>query len=368
MNDVLRDRRFAVGLALVAIHRGARHRRAARHHRRPQRPRRHRRHPVPGTARPGPPRQPAPARHRPLRTRRVDPPRLRRPDLAQRRHSLGTALRRGGRRDRRSLRLVARLGRDLLLLGATDFALALPRVVLLLLLAALWQPSAVLVVLLLGATGWMPVARLVHGEVRALAVRPFVEGARSLGAASAARAVAPRPAERADAGDRRRGAGRRQRDPARGRAVVPGTRRSAADAVVGQHDRLGTRHPGQRAVGRRRTGGDAGAGGGGVYAARRCGAGRLEPSDVSRRPSGRRVSATAATQIRRSTSRRISCPPSNRSTRILNAVRTQAVLVPRQDLGCDVGIRAARDEGQLGAAASARGAAPRSRSGGTSPP
>jgi peptide/nickel transport system permease protein len=68
------------------------------------------------------------------------------------------------------------------LLGLTDFALAVPRVVLLLLLAALWQPSAVLVVLLLGATGWMPVARLVHGEVRALAARPFVEGAQSSGA------------------------------------------------------------------------------------------------------------------------------------------------------------------------------------------
>jgi peptide/nickel transport system permease protein len=69
----------------------------------------------------------------------------------------------------------------LVLLGATDFVLALPRVVLLLLLAALWQPSALLVIVLLGATGWMPIARLVHGEVRALAVRPFVEGARSLG-------------------------------------------------------------------------------------------------------------------------------------------------------------------------------------------
>lgn len=69
-----------------------------------------------------------------------------------------------------------------LLLGLTDFALALPRVVLLLLLAALWRPSAALVVLLLGVTGWMPVARLVHGEVRGLAGRPFVDGARSLGA------------------------------------------------------------------------------------------------------------------------------------------------------------------------------------------
>ncbi len=69
-----------------------------------------------------------------------------------------------------------------LLLAVTDFALALPRVVLLLLLAALWQPSAGLVIVVLGLTGWMPVARLVHGEVRALAARPFVESAIALGA------------------------------------------------------------------------------------------------------------------------------------------------------------------------------------------
>ena len=68
------------------------------------------------------------------------------------------------------------------LLALTDFALALPRVVLLLLLASLWQPSAGLVVLVLGLTGWMTIARLVHGEVRALAARPFVESAIGLGA------------------------------------------------------------------------------------------------------------------------------------------------------------------------------------------
>jgi len=68
------------------------------------------------------------------------------------------------------------------LLALTDFGLALPRVVLLLLLAAMWQPSAALVVLLLGFTGWMAVARLMHGEVRGLAVRPFVDAALSLGA------------------------------------------------------------------------------------------------------------------------------------------------------------------------------------------
>ncbi len=69
-----------------------------------------------------------------------------------------------------------------MLLGLTDFALALPRVVLLLLLAALWQPSAGLVIVVLGLTGWMPIARLVHGEVRALAVRPFVDAAITAGA------------------------------------------------------------------------------------------------------------------------------------------------------------------------------------------
>ena len=68
-----------------------------------------------------------------------------------------------------------------LLLAFTDVTLALPRVVLLLLLAALWRPSAALVIVVLGLTGWMSVARLVQGEVRSLAARPFVEGARALG-------------------------------------------------------------------------------------------------------------------------------------------------------------------------------------------
>ncbi len=67
------------------------------------------------------------------------------------------------------------------LLGLTDFALALPRVVLLLLLASLWQPSAALVIIVLGLTGWMTIARLVHSEVRSLAARPFVESAVALG-------------------------------------------------------------------------------------------------------------------------------------------------------------------------------------------
>ncbi len=68
------------------------------------------------------------------------------------------------------------------LMGLTDFALALPRVVLLLLLTTLWQPGATLVVLVLGLTGWMSIARLVYGETRGIVVRPFVESAYALGA------------------------------------------------------------------------------------------------------------------------------------------------------------------------------------------
>ena len=69
-----------------------------------------------------------------------------------------------------------------LLLGLTDFGLGMPRVVLLLLLASLWQPSAILVVVVLGITGWMPVARLVYAETRSQLARPYVEAARALGA------------------------------------------------------------------------------------------------------------------------------------------------------------------------------------------
>jgi ABC-type dipeptide/oligopeptide/nickel transport system permease subunit len=71
------------------------------------------------------------------------------------------------------------------LLALTDFALAVPRVVLLLLLAALWAPSITLVVLVLGATGWMTIARLVYAESRSLSARPFAESALALGAGRA---------------------------------------------------------------------------------------------------------------------------------------------------------------------------------------
>jgi peptide/nickel transport system permease protein len=70
---------------------------------------------------------------------------------------------------------------DRAILAVTDAALAVPRVPLLLLLVALFEPGIALVVLALGLTGWMGVARLIRAEVRSLRERPFVEAARALG-------------------------------------------------------------------------------------------------------------------------------------------------------------------------------------------
>src|SRR4029077_4272792 len=62
-----------------------------------------------------------------------------------------------------------------------DTALMFPRIVLLLALVSLWQPSLALVVLVLGFTGWMGIARLARAEARSVLARPFVEAARAAG-------------------------------------------------------------------------------------------------------------------------------------------------------------------------------------------
>jgi peptide/nickel transport system permease protein len=71
---------------------------------------------------------------------------------------------------------------DRAIMALTDAALAVPRVPFLLLLVALFEPGVPLVVLALGFTGWMGVARLIRAEVRAVRARTFVEAARALGA------------------------------------------------------------------------------------------------------------------------------------------------------------------------------------------
>jgi len=73
---------------------------------------------------------------------------------------------------------------DVVLMAITDAMLSVPRLVLLLLCAALWRPGGTMVVVVLVATGWMSVARLVRGEVLGVKERQFVEAAHALGAPS----------------------------------------------------------------------------------------------------------------------------------------------------------------------------------------
>ena len=71
---------------------------------------------------------------------------------------------------------------DHLSMAIADALLAIPRLVLLLVCAALWQPGLTTVVVVLIATGWMGVARLVRGEVLGVRAQPYVDAATALGA------------------------------------------------------------------------------------------------------------------------------------------------------------------------------------------
>src|SRR6185503_1932759 len=73
---------------------------------------------------------------------------------------------------------------DWALMALADALLALPRLVLLLVCAALWQPGLGTVVVVLVATGWMGVARMIRAELLGVVQRPFVESATALGAPS----------------------------------------------------------------------------------------------------------------------------------------------------------------------------------------
>ena len=71
---------------------------------------------------------------------------------------------------------------DRLLMALADLLLALPRLVLLLVGVALWSPGLRTVLVVLVATGWMGIARLIRSEVLTVRARPFVPAAHALGA------------------------------------------------------------------------------------------------------------------------------------------------------------------------------------------
>lgn len=74
---------------------------------------------------------------------------------------------------------------DRVLMAVADALLAMPRLVLLLVCAALWRPGLATVVVVLVATGWMGVARLVRAELLGVRTHPYVDAATALGASSA---------------------------------------------------------------------------------------------------------------------------------------------------------------------------------------
>ncbi|MBV6522312.1 MAG: Dipeptide transport system permease protein DppC [Gemmatimonadaceae bacterium] len=71
---------------------------------------------------------------------------------------------------------------DAILMRLTDGMLAVPRLPLLMIAAAILQPSIPLLIVLVGTVGWMETARVVRADVLSLSQRPFVEAARASGA------------------------------------------------------------------------------------------------------------------------------------------------------------------------------------------
>ncbi len=71
-----------------------------------------------------------------------------------------------------------------MLMRALDVALSLPRMLVLLVVGALWDLEVRGLILLLGLTGWYGVARLVRGEVQQQLAREYLLAARATGVAS----------------------------------------------------------------------------------------------------------------------------------------------------------------------------------------
>jgi peptide/nickel transport system permease protein len=70
---------------------------------------------------------------------------------------------------------------DTLIMRFTDMVLAFPRLVLLIMIVALFSPSITVIILVLGLTQWPGTTRIVRGDVLSLREREFVHAAQALG-------------------------------------------------------------------------------------------------------------------------------------------------------------------------------------------
>ena len=71
---------------------------------------------------------------------------------------------------------------DAALMRFTDAMLSVPRLPLLMIAAAVFDPGVPLLITLVGAVGWMETARVVRAEVQSISARDFVTAARASGA------------------------------------------------------------------------------------------------------------------------------------------------------------------------------------------
>jgi peptide/nickel transport system permease protein len=70
---------------------------------------------------------------------------------------------------------------DTLIMRFTDMVLAFPRLVLLIMIVALFGPSLTMIILVLGLTQWPGTTRIVRGDVLSLREREFIHAAQALG-------------------------------------------------------------------------------------------------------------------------------------------------------------------------------------------
>lgn len=73
---------------------------------------------------------------------------------------------------------------DSIIMRLVDVMLAFPTLFLILAVVAVLEPSIYIIMIVIGLTGWMDVARLVRAEVLSLKEREFVLAARAIGASS----------------------------------------------------------------------------------------------------------------------------------------------------------------------------------------
>jgi len=74
---------------------------------------------------------------------------------------------------------------DDVLMRLTDAMLSVPRLPLLMIVAVILTPSVPLLIVIVGAAGWMETARVVRAEVQSIKTRDFVAAARAIGGTSA---------------------------------------------------------------------------------------------------------------------------------------------------------------------------------------